>query len=269
MESIEATPERGTAASARQTPVTPRSWWTLRAVVIRLLEACLRRVRPSCAGPVVALLPAPTAWSAEAVQGEHDSVRLPARSAWQWLGVIVVLVLACAAAWGAWRRIETLERRHEEAVRMMLAALEQELADQRASLETIRIQVKGLTAQVTAASTTTMVDVPLELRALKQHVEEVEMTIGAYGAILGKQQHELATHTEQLSTHDAALRSLAAARRPTPTTTSTKARTRSATTTPPVSATEADVAATRESRPLITLPANLGAWSLGMRTPDR
>lgn len=268
MESSEAPPESGTATSARQTLVTPQPWWTLRAVVIRFLEACLRRARRPCPVAVVALLPAPTTWSAEAAQGEHNAVSQPVRSTWQWLGVMIVLVLAVAVAWAAWRRIETREQRHEEAVSMTLAALAQELADQRVSQGTIQTQVTSLAAQVTAASTTALADVPLELTALKQQVEEVEMTIGAYGAILGRQQREVAAHTEQLTAHDATLRSLASASRPAPTT-PTKARTRSAKTTPPVAAAEADGVATREGRPPITLPANLGAWSLGVRNLDR
>ena len=152
---------------------------------------------------------------------------------------------------------------------MTLAAVAQELTDQRARLGTIQSQVKSLAAQVTAAPSTTVVDMSLALRALKQHVEEVELTIGAYGAIVGQQQHEVAAHAEQLTTHDATLRSLASAPRPAPTTTSTKARSLSAQTTPPVSATEAEVTATRDGRPMITLPANLGAWSLGVRNSDR
>lgn len=267
MESSEATPEPGAAASVRQTPVTARPWWTLRAILIRLLEACLRRARRPCPIPVVALLPAPTTWSAEAAQGEHNAVSQPVRSAWQWLGVMIMLVLAVAMAWAAWRRIETGEQRHEEAVSMTLAAMAQELAEQRARLGTIQTQVTSLSAQVTAASGTALADVPLELTALKQQMEELEMTIGAYGAIVGKQQHEMAMHTEQLTTHDATLRSLASRLRPA-STTPTTARTRSAKTTPPVTA-EADVAPTRDGRPPITLPANLGAWSLGVRNLDR
>jgi hypothetical protein len=202
------------------------------------------------------------------VQDQNDPVPAAARSIWQWLGAVVVLVLALAAAWGAWRKIETLEQRQEEAVSLTLAALEQELADQHANLDAIRTRMSSLATQVTTAPPPAESDVPLEVSALKQHVEELEMTIGAYGAILGKQQHEVAAHTEQLTTHDATLRALATMPRPVAPTAATKARTRSARARPPVSATEADIANTPGGRPMITLPANLGAWSLGVRTPE-
>ncbi len=268
MKRVETTSETGAAPPMPHVPVTPRPRRRLRAVLIRLLEAWLARLRTSGPAPVVLLLPAPIVRSAQTVLDQHDPVSVPARSAWQWLGVIVVLVLAVAAAWGAWRKMETLEQRHEEAVSMTLAAVEQDLADQRANLGTIRDHVTNLAAQV-ATPNTAVVDVSPELRALKQQVEELAMTIGAYGAILGKQQHEVAAHTEQLTTQDATLRALASAPRPAPTTIATKTRPRSTQNTPPVSATEVDVAATRDGRPLITLPANLGAWSLGVRNSDR
>src|SRR5258708_766672 len=186
METIEATSEPGIAASAHQPPVTPRPRRTLRAVLIRLLEAWLARLHTPCPAPVVGLLPPPIGWSAQPVQDQHDPVRAPVRSAWQWLGVIVVLVLAVAVAWGAWRRIETLEQRHEEAVSMTLAAVEQELADQRASLGTIHTQVASLVTQATVAPSPPVREVPADMSVLKQEVEALAMTIGAYGAILGQ-----------------------------------------------------------------------------------
>jgi len=269
MENVEATPESGTASPLSQAPVTPRQRRTLRAVLIRFLEAWLTRLRTPRSAPAVAWLPPPTAWVSKAAQVENDPVTVPARGAWQLLGVMLVLVLAGTAAWLGWHRIETLEQRHEEEVSMTLAAVEQELADQRASLGTIRTQVNSLAAQVTATPSAAAVDVRRELGALKQHVEELEMTIGAYGALLGKQQQAVAAHTEQLTTHNTTLRALATTPRRAPTTTSAKARKRSAQTTPPALATDAEVAPTRYGRPVITLPANLGAWSLGVRDPEQ
>jgi len=182
---------------------------------------------------------------------------------------MLVLVLAGTAAWLAWHRIETLEQRHEEEVSMTRAAVEQELADQRASLGTIRTQVNSLAAQITPAPNAAAVDVPRELGALQQHVGELERTIGAYGALLGKQQQAVTAHTKQLTAHDATLRALATTPRPVPTTASAKARQRAAQTTPPALATDAEVTPPRYGRPVITLPANLGAWSLGVRDPER
>ncbi len=231
MENVKATPETGTASPLSQAPVTPRPRRTLRAVLIRLLEAWLTRLRTPRSAPAVAWLPPPTAWVSTAAQVENDPVTVPARGAWQLLGVMLVLVLAGTAAWLAWHRIETLEQRHEEAVRMTLAAVEQELADQRASLGTIRTQVNSLAAQVTATPSAATVNVRRELGAL--------------------------------------LRALATTPRPAPTTTSAKARKRAAQTTPPALATDAEVAPTRYGRPVITLPANLGAWSLGVRDPEQ
>jgi hypothetical protein len=37
---------------------------------------------------------------------------------------------------------------------------------------------------------------------------------------------------------------------------------------PPVTDTDPEVAASHSGRPVITLPANLGAWSLGVRTSE-
>src|SRR5262245_38546151 len=110
MKRIEAPAEPDTTVSTCQTPVTRRPRRTLRAMLIRLLEAWLMRLRPPCPMAVVALLAPPLAWDAERVPNHTDVVSAPVRSAWQWLGVIVVLVLTCAAAWGAWRRIETWEQ---------------------------------------------------------------------------------------------------------------------------------------------------------------
>jgi hypothetical protein len=183
------------------------------------------------------------------------------------LGVLLVLVAAGATAWLAWRRIEALEQRHEEAVRMTLATVEQEVANQRTSLGMLRTHVDNLAAQVTAVSRTANGEAPLELSALKQRLEELETTIGAYGVLFGKQQQEVAAHTEQLTTQDATLRALTTTARPASTSTSVKARKRTAPRTPPTLETDAAVAATHSGRPVITLPANLGAWSLGVRPP--
>src|SRR6185503_6017397 len=106
-----------------------------------LLEACVRRIQRPQSTSVIALLPPPTTWDMETAQAAHDSVTGRARSAWQMLGVILVLVAAGTTAWLAWRRIEALEQRHEEAVRMTLATVEQEVAHQRTSLEMLRTHV--------------------------------------------------------------------------------------------------------------------------------
>jgi hypothetical protein len=204
----------------------------------------------------------------ETAQGANDSVTGRARSAWHMLGVILVLVAAGTTAWLAWRRIEVLEQRHEEAVSMTLATVEQEVAHQRTSLGMLRTHVDTLAAQVTAAPRTASGEAPLELSALKQQVEELETTIGAYGVLFGKQQQEVAAHTEQLTRQDATLRALTTTSRPASTSTSAKTRKRSARSTPPTLDRDAAVAASHPGRPVITLPANLGAWSLGVRPPE-
>ena len=107
----------------------------------------MQRIQRPRSTSVIALLPPPTAWSTETAQGANDSVTGLASSVWQLLGVILVLVLAGTAAWLAWQRIETLEQRHEEAVSMTLAAVEQELANQQASLGMLRTHVDNLAAQ--------------------------------------------------------------------------------------------------------------------------
>ena len=267
MEHVETPPETGTAASVSPDAVSLRQRWTLRAAVIRLLEAGVQRLQRPHSTSVIALLPPPTTWDMETAQGANDSVTGRARSAWQMLGVILVLVAAGTTAWLAWRRIEALEQRHEEAVSMTLATVEQEVANQRTSLGMLRTHVDNLAAQVTASRTASG-DVPLELSALKQHVEELETTIGAYGVLFGKQQQEVAAHTEQLTTQDATLRALTTTSRPASTSTSAKARKRTARSTPPTLETDAEGAASHSGRPVITLPANLGAWSLGVRPPE-
>jgi hypothetical protein len=178
-----------------------------------------------------------------------------------------MIVLAGTAAWLAWQRIETIEQQHEEQVSMTLAAVKHELEQQRMSLNTIHDHVHRLTAQVSAASSPASTDLPLELSALKQHVEELELTIGAYGALLGKQQHTVVTHAEQLTTHEATLRSLTTVSRPAVPTATATTRKRAARRTPPTLVTELEAGATPTARPAITLPANLGAWSLGVRNP--
>lgn len=268
MEHVETPPETGTAASVSPDSVSLRQRWTLRAAVIRLLEACVQRLQRPHATSVIALLPPPTTWDSETAQGANDSVTGRARSAWQMLGVILVLVAAGTTAWLAWRRIEALEQRHEEAVSMTLATVEQEVANQRTSLEMLRTHVDTLAAQVTATPRTASGEAPLELSALKHHVEELETTIGAYGVLFGKQQQEVAAHTEQLTTQDATLRALTTTSRPASMSTSAKARKRTARSTPPTLETDAEGAASHSGRPMITLPANLGAWSLGVRTPE-
>jgi hypothetical protein len=143
------------------------------------------------------------------------------------------------------------------------------MADQRASLGTIRSQVDSLAAQITAAPGAAAVDVPGELGALRQHVGELERTIGAYGTLLGKQQQTVTAHTEQLTAQEATLRALVTTPRPAPTAASAKAPQRAAQSAPPPPATDAEVTPPRYGRPVITLPANLGAWSLGVRDPER
>jgi hypothetical protein len=182
---------------------------------------------------------------------------------------VLVLVLAGTVAWLAWRRIETLEHEHEETVSMTLAAVQQELVDQRAALATVRAEISQLGSQRTNESPAASVDVPSELNALTQQVDELAMTVGAYGAILGTQQQEMAAHTARLATLDASLHTLATTAQLGPTAAPAKARKRAGKRTPSRLMLETNVEAPRYGRPAITLPANLGAWSLGVRPPER
>jgi hypothetical protein len=59
MEHVETPPETGTATSVSSDSVSLRQRWTLRAAVIRLLEACLQRLQRPHSTSVIALLPAP------------------------------------------------------------------------------------------------------------------------------------------------------------------------------------------------------------------